>query len=77
MSALHTTLSTPEPPVPLDNVELAEYVRELRRRVEILNIQIEELVLQNAAKDTEIDRLSLDLGIRDAGQWPSWQKVTT
>lgn len=44
------TYSTPEPPaqtVPIP-VELAEYVQDLRRRIEVLNCQIEALVAEKA-----------------------------
>lgn len=36
--------TTEEPPAPIDDMLVKEYVNELRRRIEILNIQIEALV---------------------------------
>jgi hypothetical protein len=75
MGAQHTVLTTPNPPIPVDNLELAGYIQDLRRRVEVLNIQIEGLVIQVARKDQEIDRLSLDLGIRRGDLGPGWQQV--
>ena len=58
MGAMHTTLSTPEPPTDIDDVELAEYIKMLRRRIEILNIQIEELTKQiPGARQPEVPKL--------------------
>ncbi len=44
------TYSTPEPPaqtVPIP-AELVEYIHDLRRRIEVLNCQIEALVAEKA-----------------------------
>lgn len=38
--------TTDEPPAPIDDMLVKEYINELRRRIEILNIQIETLVKQ-------------------------------
>jgi len=38
--------TTPEPPTYIDDVFLKEYVQQLRRQIEILNIQIENLVTE-------------------------------
>ena len=38
--------TTNEPPAPIDDMLVKEYINELRRRIEILNIQIETLVKQ-------------------------------
>jgi hypothetical protein len=38
--------TTDEPPVSIDDMLLKEYVNELRRRIEVLNIQMETLVKQ-------------------------------
>ena len=38
--------TTPEPPITIEDVFLKEYVQELRRQIEILNIQIENLVIE-------------------------------
>jgi len=37
------TFSTPEPPVPVTDPQLKEYITELRRRIEIQNIQLETI----------------------------------
>lgn len=71
------THSTDEPPCKIDNVELAEYVQMLRRRIELQNDFIENYASQQQAKveklNTEIEKLSIDLGIRDqhmaTGTW--------
>ncbi len=71
------THSTDDPPCKIDNVELAEYVQMLRRRIELQNDFIENYASQQQAKveklNTEIEKLSIDLGIRDqhmaAGTW--------
>ena len=51
--------TTPEPPTPIQDVFLKEYVQELRRQIEILNIQIENLVTEikdlKASKRSEND----------------------
>jgi hypothetical protein len=51
--AIFTTL---EPPTPIDDVFLKEYVQQLRRQIEILNIQIENLVTE--IKDLKARRRS-------------------
>ena len=38
--------TTPEPPITIEDLFLKEYVQELRRQIEILNIQIENLVIE-------------------------------
>ena len=38
--------TTDEPPVPIDDMLVKEYINELRRRIEVLNIQMETLVQQ-------------------------------
>jgi len=40
----HATYSTDDPPVKIDNPELAEYVTALRRRIEVQNDFIENYV---------------------------------
>ena len=51
--------STQEPPTHIDDVFLKEYVQQLRRQIEILNIQIENLVTEikdlKASKRSEND----------------------
>jgi regulator of replication initiation timing len=71
------TFSTDSPPAPIQDVELAEYVNALRRRVEVDLDQITALVEQiytlkneNARLKFEVDKLSLDLNIQDnPSQW--------
>jgi len=48
--------TTPEPPTYIDDVFLKEYVQQLRRQIEILNIQIENLVTE--IKDLKAHRRS-------------------
>ena len=76
------TFSTENPPQPITCVETLEYVNGLRRRIEIQNDQMEQLVHQVftlRAKNThlvnEIEKLSLDLGIQQGDGGPGWQKV--
>jgi hypothetical protein len=38
--------TTDEPPVHIDDIQVKEYILELRRRIEVLNIQMETLVKQ-------------------------------
>lgn len=38
------SFSTQDPPHAIESLELREYVLELRRRIEVLNFQIESLV---------------------------------
>jgi len=38
--------STQEPPIPIEDVFLKEYVQQLRRQIEVLNIQLENLVIE-------------------------------
>jgi len=38
--------TTPEPPITIEDLFLKEYVQELRRQIEILNIQLENLVTE-------------------------------
>ena len=75
------TFSTENPPQPITCVETLEYIAGLRRRIEIQNDQMEQLVHQVftlRAKNThlvnEIEKLSLDLGIQQGDGGPGWQK---
>jgi hypothetical protein len=53
--------STDNPPVQIDNVELAEYVRALRRRIEVQNDLMEELAKEVLDRKAENAReLGLD-----------------
>jgi len=75
--------STENPPYPIDNPETLEYVNALRRRIEVQNDQMEHLAaevyeLKAAAKKLidEIEKLALDLGIKQGNAGPSWQEVS-
>ena len=53
--------STDDPPIPIQNIQLSEYIYALRRRIEIQDIQLEQLALDNSRLQTEVDKLALDL----------------
>lgn len=69
--------STDSPPTPIQDLELAEYVKALRRRIEVdfdqitaLAKEVYELKGENARLKFEVDKLSLDLNIQDnPAQW--------
>ena len=72
--------STDSPPTPIQDVELAEYVNALRRRVEVdldqltaLAEQVYALRGENTRLKFEVEMLSLDLSLKDnpqaASQW--------
>jgi regulator of replication initiation timing len=72
--------STDSPPTPIQDVELAEYVKALRRRIEVdldqitaLATQVYELKGENTRLKFEVEMLSLDLNLKDnpqaASQW--------
>ena len=72
--------STDSPPTPIQDLELAEYVNALRRRVEVdldqitaLATQVYALQGENARLKFEVEMLSLDLNLKDnpqaASQW--------
>ena len=67
--------STDNPPVQIDNVELAEYVLALRRRIEVQNDLMEELAKEVKRYKDDVEKLSLDLGIREGDAGPGWQEV--
>ena len=69
------TFSTENPPQPITCVETLEYVNGLRRRIEIQNDQMEHLVEKNAHLNSEVEKLSLDLGIKQGETGPGWQEV--
>jgi len=69
------TFSTQEPPVPVESLELREYIQELRRRIEVQNDLAEALAKELRKYKEEVDKLSLDLGIKDGQGGPAWQKV--
>jgi len=53
--------TTEEPPVPIQNVQLLEYVHELRRRIEIQMIQMTELTQDIKKLRDQNERLTLDV----------------
>ena len=64
--------STENPPHPIDCLETKEYIAGLRRRIEVQQDSMEALAIQvfnlKAERDrlaTEVEKLSLDLGLRD------------
>ena len=69
------TFSTENPPQPITCVETLEYVQSLRRRIEIQNDQMEHLVAKNTHLVNEIEKLSLDLGVKQGETGPGWQEV--
>ena len=68
------THSTDEPPVPIENVQLQAYVNDLRRRIEVQNDLMAALAKEVEKYKTEVEKLSLDLGIRE-GEAPGWTEV--
>lgn len=74
--------STENPPRPIDCLETKEYIAGLRRRIEVQNDQMEALAGQVhvllgkiAHLQGEIEKLSLDLGIKQGEGGPGWQEV--
>lgn len=66
--------STDEPPCQIENLELREYVNALRRRIEVQNDLMAALAKEVEKYKTEVEKLSLDLGIRE-GDAPGWAEV--
>jgi hypothetical protein len=66
--------STDNPPQPITCVETLEYVQSLRRRIEVQNDQMEALAKEVAHHKDEVEKLSLDLGIKDGGAGVGWIK---
>jgi hypothetical protein len=76
------TFSTENPPHAIDCVETREYINGLRRRIEVQNDQMEALASQVHVLlgkiehlNNEIDKLSLDLGIKQEEVPPGWKEV--
>jgi hypothetical protein len=74
--------STENPPQPITCVETLEYVNGLRRRIEVQNDQMEQLAAQSHMLlgkvqhlTGEVEKLSLDLGIKNQETGPGWQEV--
>jgi hypothetical protein len=75
--------STENPPYPIDNPETLEYVNALRRRIEVqidqmehLAAQVHESKIKNDFLINEVEKLALDLGIKQGNAGPSWQEVS-
>ena len=69
------TFSTPEPPHHIDDLETREYIASLRRRIEVQNDLMEELAKEVLKYKSEVEKLSLDLGIREGDAGAGWQEV--
>jgi uncharacterized protein YoxC len=76
------TFSTENPPQPITCVETLEYIAGLRRRIEVQQDGMEHLANQVHAlkKDKEhllgeVEKLSLDLGIKNEEVPPGWKEV--
>ena len=76
------TFSTQEPPRPIDCVETKEYISSMRRRIEVqtdlmesLADQVLQLRKQNAHLEDEVEKLSLDLGIRQGDGGQGWTEA--
>jgi hypothetical protein len=76
------TFSTENPPQPITCVETLEYINGLRRRIEIQNYQMEQLAdhvqhskMKNDYLINEVEKLSLDLGVKQGDAGPGWQEV--
>jgi uncharacterized protein YoxC len=74
--------STENPPYPIDCVETKEYIHSLRRRIEVQTDLMESLANQvhTLKKEKEhllgeVEKLSLDLGIKQGETGPGWQEV--
>jgi hypothetical protein len=64
--------STENPPQPITCVETIEYVQSLRRRIEVQNDLLEALAADVKKHKDEVEKLSLDLGIKDGGLGVGW-----
>jgi hypothetical protein len=67
--------STENPPQLITCVETLEYVQSLRRRIEVQNDQMEALAEEVRKYKTEVEKLALDLGIKDGGAGMGWVPV--
>jgi hypothetical protein len=67
--------STDNPPQPITCVETLEYVQSLRRRIEVQNDLLEALAKEVAHHKDEVEKLSLDLGIKDGGPGVGWVPI--
>ena len=69
------TFSTENPPAQIDNIELSEYVKGLRRRIEVQNDLLEALAKEVKEYKDEVEKLALDLGIKDGGPGVGWMPI--
>ena len=76
------TFSTENPPHPITCLETLGYVQSLRRRIEVQNDQMDALASQvhkllgkTEHLNNEIEKLSLDLGIKNEEVPPGWKEV--
>jgi len=68
--------STDNPPCPIDNLELQEYVNALRRRIEVQHDLMTSLVQDIERYKTEVDKLCIDLAIKNQHMPPgTWMPV--
>ena len=74
--------STENPPRPIDCVETKEYINSLRRRIEVQTDSMEHLASQVHTLlgkidqlNNEVEKLSLDLGIKREEVPPGWKEV--
>lgn len=67
--------STENPPQPITCVETLEYIAGLRRRIEVQNDQMQALSKEVVHYKDEVEKLSLDLGIKQGDGGPGWQEV--
>jgi len=75
--------STENPPYLIACPETQEYINALRRRIEVQIDQMEHLAdqvhglsLKNSQLTDEIEKLALDLGIKQGNAGPRWQEVS-
>ena len=76
------TFSTDNPPRSIDCVETKEYIAGLRRRIEVQQDSMEHLANQvftlkvkNRRLEEEVEKLSLDLGIRQGAGGAIWREI--
>jgi hypothetical protein len=67
--------STDNPPQPITCVETLEYVQSLRRRIEVQNDLMETLAKEVVQYKNEVEKLALDLGIKDGGPGMGWVPI--
>ena len=74
--------STENPPHPIDDPETLEYINALRRRIEVqtdlmdsLAAQVHHLKIKNDFLVNEVEKLALDLGIKQGNAGPGWEEV--